>query len=260
MRILLACLLALAPGWATAHEVWIDAEAWQLPAGAPLVGQLKNGQEFQGRNLSFVPAAIDRFDLVQNGTITPVPGRAGDRPALNMAPATGLAVVVYEAPPSTVTYKTWEDWLRFAAHKDLSAPLQRQTARNLPLSGFKERYTRHVKALFAIGDGAGADRATGLATEFVARTNPYTQAGPVEVQLLLHGAPRTGAQIEVFDRAPDGTVTISTDTRTDAMGRAQIPVTPGHTYLLDAVTFQEASGDAVWQTLWAALTFAVPVR
>jgi hypothetical protein len=39
-----------------------------------------------------------------------------------------------------------------------------------------------------------------------------------------------------------------------------IPVKSGHEYLLDAVVLRAADPDdgAVWETLWAALTFAVP--
>ena len=50
--------------------------------------------------------------------------------------------------------------------------------------------------------------------------------------------------------------------RTDAEGRAVLPVEPGHVYLADNVTLlpleQDSSGDPVWHSLWASLTFAVP--
>ena len=55
-----------------------------------------------------------------------------------------------------------------------------------------------------------------------------------------------------------------TTTRTDEPGQAVVPVTPAHQYLFDAVVLRPAQGagdtaDApVWETLWAALTFAVP--
>jgi len=39
-------------------------------------------------------------------------------------------------------------------------------------------------------------------------------------------------------------------------------VTQGHDYLFDAVVLEPSPEDvgAVWDTYWAALTFAVPVR
>ena len=55
-------------------------------------------------------------------------------------------------------------------------------------------------------------------------------------------------------------LTVITYLATDAKGEAVIPVRPGHRYLLDAVVLREApDGDGpVWESLWAAMTFAVP--
>jgi 5-hydroxyisourate hydrolase-like protein (transthyretin family) len=79
------------------------------------------------------------------------------------------------------------------------------------------------------------------------------------VQLYYQGKPQSDAQVEIFDSAPDGTVHISL-IRTDAQGRAVIPVASGHSYLLDAVRLRSYDGpqEAVWESLWASLTFAVP--
>jgi hypothetical protein len=85
------------------------------------------------------------------------------------------------------------------------------------------------------------------------------------VALFYQDAPRPDAQVEVFARAPDGTVTVTLH-RTDAAGEARVPVAPGHDYLFDAVVLRpslEAGSQErapVWETLWAALTFAVPDR
>jgi hypothetical protein len=120
-----------------------------------------------------------------------------------------------------------------------------------------------VKSLIAVGSGEGSDSEAGLKTEFVALTNPYTEDfdNRMKVRLLYEGAPRADAQVEVFERAPDGSVDITLH-RTDEAGEAVIPVQDGHEYLFDAVVLRpyERTGedDPVWQTLWAALTFAVP--
>lgn len=245
---------------AGAHEFWIDSDNWQVPPGAPLIASLRNGEEFKGVELAYIPRRTTRFEVVQSGTATPLSPRMGDRPAVNTPAAPGLAVIVHETTPSTLTYKDWDKWLRFTAHKDFPNPAAAHDARGLPRTGFTERYTRHAKALMAVGDGAGADAATGMETEFIALTNPYTGADRIEVQLLYQGTPRPDAQVEVFARAPDGTVTVTTDTRTDAAGRAVIAVTPGFDYLLDAVVFRPGAEGAAWRTLWAALSFHVPAR
>ena len=126
-----------------------------------------------------------------------------------------------------------------------------------------ERYSRHAKSLMAVDGGDGSDRARGLLTEIVAGANPYTEdmSGGMPVQVLYEGAPRQDVQVELFDRAPDGSVTVTLH-RTDAEGRVTLPVVPGHAYLVDSVVLRalEPATEAgeVWESLWASLTFAVP--
>jgi hypothetical protein len=259
-------LTALAlTGWGglvNAHEFWIEPLAYQVAPGAELVANLRNGERFSGTPLAFFDSRIARSEMRTGDKVSPFQGRMGDLPALvATAPAApDLAVLVHQTAPQKLTYRDWETFAAFAEHKDFDDIRARHLARGLPETGFAERYTRFTKALVAVGDGTGADAPTGLETEFVALANPYTDPLPegLPVLLLYQGAPRADAQVEVFAQAPDGTVEI-TLTRTDAEGRATIPLAAGHTYLIDAVVLRPApDGDAVWETLWAALTFARP--
>jgi hypothetical protein len=271
MRLARLCLvLALLSGAsATAHEFWIEPERYQVETDAPLVASLRNGEHFKGSSLGWFDRRFTRFEMVLGDDVRPVEGRMGDTPALQAtAPdAEGLLVILHETTPSTLTYREWEKFLKFAAHKDFPDAAAIHEEKGWPKEGFRESYTRHVKALLAVGSGAGADRAFGLTTEFVALSNPYASDfdGTMRVQVNYEGAPRADAQVEVFARAPDGNVDITLH-RTDAEGMAAIPVQPGHEYLFDAVVLRPAAraGDSedapVWETLWAALTFAVPAN
>ena len=158
-------------------------------------------------------------------------------------------------------YKEWAKFAKFAAHKNFKNAEADHKAAGWPSENFRESYTRHVKALIAVGSGDGADQNYGMETEFVALSNPYGESfdGNMKVQLLFENMPRQNTQVEVFERAPDETVSIALH-QTDDNGIAQIPVKPAHTYLFDAVVLQPHTKDdkAVWQTLWAALTFQVP--
>lgn len=247
---------------AIAHEFWIEPETYQVPAGAPLTAHFRNGQNFSGASLAYFDNHNARLDLVSNGASVPFQGRMGDVPAVQtVAPGNGLLVIVHQTAPSTLTYATWDKFRTFAEHKDFPDIRQRHLARGFPESGFSERYHRFAKALIAVGDGAGSDARTGLETEFVALLNPYTDdmTAGLPVLLLYRDSPRTDAQVEVFARAPDGKVSIDR-LRTDADGLVTIPVQPGHAYLLDAVILRplEDGSAEVWETLWAAMTFAVP--
>lgn len=244
-----------------AHEFWIEPEEYQIQPRAPLSADLRNGQEFKGINLPYFNRNTERFEMIREGHSEPVTSRMGNIPALETtAGEPGLLVLLHETAPATLTYDDWDTFARFIAHKDFGDIESRHTARGLPRVGFREIYRRFAKALVAVGDGSGSDSASGMETEFIALTNPYTSTDDtITVQLLYQDAPRKDAQVEVFDKAPDDTVTI-TYLRTDQNGEVTVPLTPGHRYLLDAVVLREApqGSEAVWESLWAALTFARP--
>ncbi|MCL6282031.1 DUF4198 domain-containing protein [Ruegeria sp. 2012CJ41-6] len=254
-----ACAFAL-PG--LAHEFWIEPLKFQVETDTELTAQLRVGQKLYGTPQAYFPNRIARFELRYGGNALPYEGRLGDIPALSTQPERdGLVVILHQTAPDTLDYKDWQTFQDFADHKDFPGIREQHLARGLPLDGFHEVYTRFAKSLVAVGTGKGADTRSGMETEFVALTNPYSdpRADGVAVQLYYQGQPQPDAQVEIFDRAPDGAVQISL-TRTDAHGRAVIPVTSGHSYLLDAVRLRPYDGPegAVWESLWASLTFAVP--
>ncbi|MGI1660894.1 DUF4198 domain-containing protein [Palleronia sp. KMU-117] len=260
---ILACLAATP---AMSHEFWIDPVEFQLPADAPIVADLRVGQAFVGASQPFLPFGTRVFEVVLDGDVVPVEPRMGDRPALNVAlPGEGLAIAVHVTGDSNVTYTDFSKFEAFVTHKDAVWTVAAHRARGLPDAPFTEVYSRYAKSLVAIGDGLGEDRALGLETEIVALENPYTgdMSDGIEVAVFYRQNPRSEAVIEVFERAPDDSVTVST-VRSDDRGRATVPVKPGHEYMLDTVVLREpapelaAEKGAVWESLWANLTFAVP--
>lgn len=231
-----------------------------------LEAHIVNGQNFEGVKLAYIPQRIANFVVFSGDEIAPVEMRMGDTPGLQAGTlGDGLHVVAYQSTSLTVDYETWDKFQSFVDHKDLPVTLDDHLARGLPADGFAEVYSRFSKTLIGAGSGEGSDRRTGLETEFVALTNPYTDdlSAGFRVQLFYRADVRANEQIEIFDKAPDGTVEI-TLARTDAEGIATIPVSSGHSYMLDAVVLrapsealQETSG-GVWETLWANLTFRAP--
>ncbi|KUF09325.1 DUF4198 domain-containing protein [Pseudoponticoccus marisrubri] len=263
MRCLIA-VLALLAAPAAAHEFWIDPHDFRIDPGDAAVADIRVGEKLEGVAYRYVPRNFRRFDIVTGAETRPVEGRAGDRPALDMALETpGLSVVVHVSRDHDLTYTEWQKFVDFCAHKDFDWAVERHLDRGLGKEVVRERYSRHAKSLIAVGEGAGADRQVGLVAEIVARANPYTDAldGRFPVTVYHEGAPRPDAQVEVFERAPDGSVTVSLY-RTDAEGHAEIAVTPGHMYLVDHVVMRElpvtSPDDPAWESLWASLTFEVP--
>ena len=260
-RCLSALFCALLPGLSSAHELWVEPQVWQLETGQDIVADLRNGENFKGSTLAWFPKNITRAEAVFGDDAVAYGGRLGDRPALvTPAAAEGLAILLHETTPSRITYKTWEKFAKFVAHKDLGISQAAHLAQGHPKEGFTESYTRHAKSLVNVGNGQGADREFGLETEFVALSNPYSVDFDqnMRVALFYNQEPRAGVQVEVFERAPDGMVKVSL-TQTDAAGQAVVPVLPGHTYLFDAVVLRPGTQEgSIYDTLWAALTFHVP--
>lgn len=264
--LLLAICMAWIGTFAKGHEFWIDPQAFQVAPGTPVVAALRVGTGFEGAEQSFIPRNFARFDYVQDDSVRPVPGTVGDRPAARVdGAAEGLLVLVHQTRDLRLIWDSWEKFEAFLRHKDAAWVLGAHRADGLDRDRVREIYSRYAKALVAVGAGAGSDRPMGLLTELVALENPYAggAADGLSVELLYQGQPRAAAQIEVFERAPGGGVQVFT-LRTDGAGRANVPVRPGHAYMLDAVVLRRATAVPAtgqppdWESLWANLTFAVP--
>lgn len=265
MRIL-SLILSVLGAPVVAHEFWLEPLAYQVAADGTLEADIVNGEGFEGTKLTYLPQRFENFVIFRDDQAARVRGRVGDKPALNQpALGDGLTIVAYQASVATLNYENWEKFQKFVDHKDLGDVRSLHDARGLPDEDFLEVYGRYSKALFGVGDAQGADRRVGLETELVALTNPYTDdlGDGMRVQLHYRAAVRADEQIEVFEKAPDGSVEIALY-RTDDQGIGTFPVKPGHAYMVDAVVLREPSDElaaatgAVWQTLWANLTFAVP--
>lgn len=248
----------------SAHEFWIDPVAFNLPRSAPLVADIRVGQNFEGAAYSYFPKRFKRFEVITENIRQPVLGRLGDRPALNQpAAATGLNIIAHVTDNQSLVYHEWAKFKAFAEHKNFTGAIAEHQRRGLPKTGFKERYSRYAKSLIAVGDGAGSDHKLGLLTEIVAEANPYTDdlSTGLPMRVYYRGQPRANAQVELFAKASDGHVTISLHI-TDETGLVRLPVKAGWRYLADAVVLRAldpaTAKGAVWESLWASLTFAIP--
>ncbi len=251
---------------AICHEFWIEPQAYQVAPDEKMQAVLLNGQEFEGSELGFLPLRFTRFTMASGMRQANVENRIGARPALDTPPlAEGLHAIGYQSRMSTLGYSEWEKFMKFADHKDFQDIQARHDARGLPRTGFNEGYWRLAKSLIGVGHAQGTDFRQRLAVEFVALDNPYTDdvSAGLRVQLFYLDDIVADGQVELFEKAPDGTVNITLH-RTGADGISTLPVKPGHSYLIDHVVLREptaelaAQADIVWETLWASLTLAIP--
>jgi cobalt/nickel transport protein len=249
----------------SAHELWLDSENFQYENGDKVEISLMNGTNFDGVNLPYFTRRVSDLYYSINTRVNAT-SRLGDLPAFQQVIDTpGLARFVYVSKIDNITYRGLKKFTAFVEEKDASWALERHLENKWPTDRFTERYFRHSKALIDIGHAQGADETFGLFVEFTALKNPYTDdmVGGMPVTLTKLGNAIADGQIEVFERAADGTVNVFKMT-SDAMGHAVIPVRKGHDYLLDHVVLTEVKDQAdhangvYWQSDWAAMTFSVP--
>jgi len=263
---LLVLVFALIAGPAVAHELWLEPEAFAIGPDTEMTAAIVNGEGFVGQAFPYLPQRFVAFVNFSADGAAPVDGRIGDYPAVRIPdPTEGLNVLAYRSRDSQVTYDDWDTILAFVEHKGLDTFLAEHAARGFTEEPFTETYSRYSKSLIGVGDGAGADLRTGLETEIVALTNPYTDdlSDGMSFQLWYGDAPRADVRFEVYERGPDDAVSLSFHT-TDADGKVTVPVRPGHEYMADAVVVREPSAEraeasgAIWESLWANMTWAVP--
>ena len=257
-----AALSCLAP-LAAAHEFWIEALDFRIDVDEPLLADLRNGEEFTGVSFPYLPDRFVRFGIDDGTGEREVSGRLGDFPALEERPEReGLHTLVYESSGTSLVYDGYEEFESFVREEGMEWVLEAHDARGLSRERIGELFRRFAKALVAVGDAGGADRAVGLELELIARSNPYViDDGALEVELRYRGEPLERAQVSVFHRDPASTVGIDRQ-RTDGKGRVTLDVSSPGTYLVNAVHMHEpspedqASSGAAWESLWASLTFA----
>ncbi len=264
MRILIVLFCILASP-VVAHELWIEPADYQVQSFENVVAGIKNGEDFEGAQLAYLPRDFEHFVILGANQGVGVVSRIGDRPAIDQAaPASGLNIIVYESKPATISYDSFEKFKDFAIKHGVDDIAKTHFARGLSSGRFAEVYTRYSKALVSVGNARGADRHIGLEAELVALENPYLLRGAtdIRVQLFFNGAPLPESQVEMYSKASSGELRASVH-YTDADGIAILPIVAGSEYMLNAVIFRQPlerhiDPNAVWETLWANLTFAVP--
>jgi uncharacterized GH25 family protein len=246
---------------ASAHEFWIEPKAFRLEPGAAIVADLKVGQNFRGDTYPYLKSQFVSFRITDRSGARDLKGDEGDAPAVNIRSAPkGLNVISYLATAHRLDFDKWEDFVEYVEYEGLGWVAEAHKRRGLPESGFAEDYVRCAKALVQVGEVSTSDQdvATGMPLELIAGQNPYAAPAPSElpVTLLWRGKPIGDIQIRVFH--DNGTVT-DTTTRTDAAGKAVIPLQSGGRFLLNAVHMQEAppGRTAKWESYWASLTFDI---
>ncbi len=282
------CAVALALAGtlgASAHDLWIEPSSFTPAPGVRLGVRLFIGQLFEGDPFPRDPQLLRRFAVLRGdggaaagaaGGEEPIPGIPDTDPAgfLVTGPA-GLYELVYASGHAAVQLDAakFEKYLAEEGLEAVSAQRARAGRSGAPA---KEIFSRCAKSLIAVG-GSSAAGATGarrllmplgLTLELVAEANPYA-LGPgqeLPVRLLYGGRPLAGAKVSAVRKPPPDRRSsplrppLQVAARTDAQGRARLPLGASGVWLIKAVHMIAAppGSGADWESFWASLTFALP--
>ena len=242
------------------HEMWLDTTTFHPAIGSDIPISLKNGQTFDGIELSYFKNRFSEFYYVNDKQKIEIESRMGDVPAAILPiESNGLITGMYVSKKSTISYKSFQKFANFASEKGEEWAIKRHIEAKLPEDNFKEDYYRFSKILLGVGDANGSDKSLGLKHELVALTNPYikSQSDDFFVKLLFNGKPQENRQITIFERNDEKQVSVQT-IFTNAEGIGRFKVTQGNDYLVDNVILElnkNPQNDVYWTSYWAALTF-----
>jgi uncharacterized GH25 family protein len=141
--------------------------------------------------------------------------------------------------------------------------IRTRAARGQSAAPGREIYSRAAKALLAVGDGrpeSGHDRVLGFTLELIPERSPYALGvgDALPVVLRYEGKPLAGALVMALRGSGETVASI----RSDAAGRVRVPLSRGGPWLVKAVHMVPAPAgtDADWESIWASLTFELPVE
>jgi uncharacterized GH25 family protein len=253
-------VLAVLAAPLSAHDFWIEPSAFHLAPSQKVALRLRVGEHFRGDPVPRMPQLIERFVASDGHHEAPVPGIANTDPAgFFSAGGPGVVTIVYQSGRSDVALEA-EKFESYLAKEGLERISQLRRQRGLSAAPAKEVFSRCDKAFLVVGSGDAAftDRPQGLPLELVAEQAPFSLAAArgLVVRLLYRGKPLAGAQVVAIPRRQPERELVR---RTDAQGRASLPLAVADVWLIKAVHMVEAPQEtgAQWESFWAALTFEV---
>jgi uncharacterized GH25 family protein len=252
-----------------AHDFWIEPSSFRPAPGARVAVRLRVGQGFRGDPVPREPQRIERFGAVGSGGETAVPGVPGSDPAGWFLPSSsGLVWLVYDSGHDSVELDTAK-FDRYLGEEGLERIRTLRASRPSANGPVKEIFSRCAKSLLSVGGppgtaGTGYDRVLGLELELVPERNPYAlKAGEdLPVRLLYHGKPLEGALVVALPKAANTAPDAKVSARSDRQGRAALRLDRPGPWLIKAVHMipAPAGSGADWESLWASITFELPVR
>lgn len=260
-----AVLLVLSASLLSAHDMFFKLRAYFVTPGTAMKIPLLNGTFSSSAN-SIAWARV--LDLSVSGPA----GRQkkdsaswdthGDTSFLSFTPATaGTYVVGLSTAPNELDM-TAEEFNTYLADDGIPDILALRKSNGSLEQKVRERYHKHVKGIFQVGDTRTDtwQKELGYPAELVPTTNPYDakRGGVLAFRCLVGGKPAANQLVMIGGRRPDESRLPMLSTRCDAQGVVRVTLTAAGTWYVKFVHMEPVTGGAVnYESKWASVTFAV---
>jgi hypothetical protein len=176
--------------------------------------------------------------------------------------SSGTYVLGASILPRVLAFDKAKDFNAYLAEEGLADVLEARKHSGELEKAPRERYAKHVKAIFQVGEIRSSDfsRALGYAAEIVPQQNPYSLSvgGDLTVKCLLGDSPASGVAVIAGGRTTRGARMAEQKTRADSNGLANVKLTSSGVWYVKFIKMERRSADSVdYRSEWATLTFAV---
>jgi len=270
----LSIAVAILVGSARAHDLFLKLDRYSLPAETKVSIALLNGTFDRSDNvitrdrMSDVrivgPSAGDDGDVVR-------PDAAdwrdvGDTSILDFETGGAGTYVIGVSTKSRVIELSAEDFNAYLEHDGVLDVLERRRSNGRLDASARERYSKHVKAIYRVGDAAtdAWKSVFGYPVEIVPLADPTALAAgdTLRVRILRSGKPLAGQLVYAsheghHEHDEAGGHVEAVRTRTDESGIATIEVGTSGVWYVRLIHMREVDEpDIDYESNWATLTFA----
>ena len=262
--ILTAALLLGCTSVLLAHDLFLKLETYFVPPRTTVRIAVLNGS-FTKSEAAVTPDRLRDWSVVTSGGRAALPRASwqprGDTTWLTLTTGEpGTYVVGASLLPREIALAA-KDFNAYLEEDGIPDVLAARTRDGDLTKNARERYQKHVKAIFQVGDlrTRTFETVLGYAAEIVPLTNPYfvVVGDTVAFRCLVDGQPVV-QQLVIAGGARDSTRIPEVRARSDTQGVARFVIrTPGKWYV-KFIHMAPVQGDSVnYESKWATLTFQV---
>ncbi len=256
-------VLALTAGPLSAHDLFLKLASYFLPANTPVRVLLLNGT-FSKSEGGVARDRIADIALVGPGGRTSLDTTAvstqRDTTILKLRTAgEGTCVLGVSVRPHEIAL-TGEQFNGYLKEEGIDDMLAERTRTGMLAESAKERYAKHVKAIFQVGK-ARSDAYSlvlGYGAEIVPLNNPYALAAGamLRVRCLVNGRATPGLTVLAGGITPGGATMTEARAVSDSSGNASIRLTSAGRWYVKFISMQRSSAPGIThESQWATMTF-----